>query len=644
MTLIADPQFWMTAAIFTLLAIASGQIGKYITRWRLPLISGYILAGIVMGPYVLKLLDAQAVVDLRIVDEMALAFIAFSAGTHLYLPDIRHHIKSIGWITLSIAVGVPVAGTATIYLLSDMIPFMADMPGSHRLAIAVLAGAILVARSPSSVIAIVNELRAKGPMTQTILSVTMIADVVVIVLFAINSSIADALFTNLSLNLGFAGLLVVELSLSIGLGVLIGYLLRIIFSRGGSTGVRTILILIVGLGVFYLSGWIREMTHEFTGIELLLEPLLICMVAGFHLANTTIYRAEFLNLQAKAGPSIYVAFFTLTGIGLELDVLTKTWFIAIILFFVRIFAIFVSATFGGFVAQATPNMKKFGWMGFITQAGIGLGLAREVSVEFPEWGVAFATLMIAVIVLNQLLGPPFTKWALQHVGEARHRPKGPEYEGIHRAVIFGFEDQSLALARQLDLHGWQVKIATRAAESIEGAADADVEITKCEGFTVDAMAALDLEHTDGVVCLLDDEENLKLCKVIDEYYGTPILVVRLNDRSLFDRFHEYGALIVDPGSAMVSLMDHLVRSPVATSIMLGMERGKDVLDIEVRDPDYHGKAIRDLRLPLDTVILSVRRGDQILVSHGFTRLNVGDKISVVGPRESLKKVELMFDR
>lgn len=91
-------------------------------------------------------------------------------------------------------------------------------------------------------------------------------------------------------------------------------------------------------------------------------------------------------------------------------------------------------------------------------------------------------------------------------------------------------------------------------------------------------------------------------------------------------------------------MDHLVRSPVATSIMLGMERGKDVLDIEVRDPDYHGKAIRDLRLPLDTVILSVRRGDQILVSHGFTRLNVGDKISVVGPRESLKKVELMFDR
>ena len=79
-----------------------------------------------------------------------------------------------------------------------------------------------------------------------------------------------------------------------------------------------------------------------------------------------------------------------------------------------------------------------------------------------------------------------------------------------------------------------------------------------------------------------------------------------------------GALIVDPSTAMVSLFDHLVRSPVATSMLLGMEEGQDIIDIEVRDPSLDGVALRDLRLPDDVLILSVQRDGHV---HHFSRLH-----------------------
>jgi mannitol/fructose-specific phosphotransferase system IIA component (Ntr-type) len=117
----------------------------------------------------------------------------------------------------------------------------------------------------------------------------------------------------------------------------------------------------------------------------------------------------------------------------------------------------------------------------------------------------------------------------------------------------------------------------------------------------------------------------------------------LNDRSNYNRFVELGALIVDPATALVSLLDHSVRSPSAASLMLGMESNQDVLELEVRNPDLDGVAIRDMRLPLDVVILSVHRRGQMLISHGYTRLEIGDLVTVVGSVASLEQMALRLD-
>lgn len=102
-----------------------------------------------------------------------------------------------------------------------------------------------------------------------------------------------------------------------------------------------------------------------------------------------------------------------------------------------------------------------------------------------------------------------------------------------------------------------------------------------------------------------------------------------------------GALIVEPGTAIVSLLDQFVRSPSAASLLLGMD-GQEMVDIEVRNPDLHGVHLRDLRLPQDVLLLSVRRNGAVLVSHGYTRLERGDQVTVFGSPESLENMMLRF--
>ncbi len=142
--------------------------------------------------------------------------------------------------------------------------------------------------------------------------------------------------------------------------------------------------------------------------------------------------------------------------------------------------------------------------------------------------------------------------------------------------------------------------------------------------------------------MLSNEENYAICEMAYEHFGTPHLVVRMNERANLARFHALGAVIVDPSTAIVSLLDHFVRSPAATSLLMGLETGQNVMDVELRNLDLHGLTLRELRLPLDVLALSVRRGAGLLISHGYTRLEVGDLVTIVGSPESLDKVARLF--
>ena len=352
---------------------------------------------------------------------------------------------------------------------------------------------------------------------------------------------------------------------------------------------------------------------------------------------------EFAKVLHDAGPYVYVLFFTLVGELLELPVFLETWPIALALFGVRLVSIIAGSLVGGLAAGEPLARSRLFWMSLITQAGVALGLAEETASEFTQIDSGFVTMIISIVVVNEIIGPILFKRGISWAGESHVRAQHAEFDGVRDAVIFGLTPHSAQLARQLQQHDWQVKIATRDAERQQELDGGDIDVHLLSDWTVQAFQELSLHNADSIVTMLSDDENYQICELVYEHFGTETIVVHLNDRENAPRFHELGALIVEPQTAVVSLLDHFVRSPVGASMLLGMDGDQDVVDVEVRNPDLHGLTLRDLRLPFDVLILSVSRDHHTIISHGYTRLHLGDRVTMVGSTEKLEEVMLRFD-
>jgi Trk K+ transport system NAD-binding subunit/Kef-type K+ transport system membrane component KefB len=628
---------------FTLLALAAREVGRGLRWVGLPLLSGFLFAGIVAGPHSLGFLEVAEVDRLRFIDQFSLAFIAFAAGGELELVALRSSLGSIVAIIIGSTCVVLTLGALAFYLLADLMPFMHSMAAGSIIAVALLGGTIMVARSPSSVYAIIKELRARGPFTQVVLGVTVLIDAVVIILFAINVTFADVLSQGARFNIAIVLLLFAEIALDLLLGVLVSQVLRGILALPWPRYLKTAGILTTGYTIYFLATRLHDVHLGPLPVGIFSEPMLIGLVAGFVVVNFTRDAAEFRMMIEEAAPIVFLLFFTLVGLSLDLSVIAQTWGIAVVLLLIRLIGLHLGSFFGSRLIGHPARQDVFFSMSFITQAGVSIGLAKEVALEFPPWGEAFATLIIAVIVMNQLIGPPFFKWALHLAGETHTRAEQPEFDGMHDVVIFGIDEQSLALARQLKAHNWEVRLADTEPGRVGRLVWPGVEARLLPALTVEALRGLEIEKAEAIVAMLDDESNYTICELAYEHFGTANLVARVYDRRSIERFHTLGVMTVDTSTALVNLLDHYVRSRSATSLLLGQELNQDVLQVTVGNRALHGMALRDLHLPSNTLILSVRRRGQLLLSHGYTRLELGDEVTIVGNNDSLEELQWRFE-
>lgn len=629
-------------AAFLIVTVASFRLSDYFVKFGLPSISGLLIIGIIAGPYVLEMVPKEATNKLFFIGDISLAFIAFAAGNELRLKELRQRKHYIQWLTIGQLVFTYLILAGGVFLVSDLIPFFADFTLSTKIIFSGLISAVLCARSPASVIAVVNEMRARGPFTNTVMGTTVLMDFLVIVLFTITFAIATSLVEGEEFSIIVLVRLFAELLTSIGLGFLMSRILKFILSRHFAIQYKSLIVLAAGFASYLLYYWLNDWTKGQFGHAFHVEPLLICILGSFLLSNFTIYRQEFSTIIHRLSKNVYAIFFTYAGMLLAIDVIASVWEVALIIGTINAAALIGGTFLGGTIAKDEFKNSSLYWTAFLTQAGVGLGLATTVNNAFPIWGQEFAAIVISVIVINQLIGPPIFKWALTRRKESHLKADTPEFDGIRDVIIMGFETQSVALARQLMSHGWEVKLATRKTD-LNPNDYQDLDIRIIEDHSLETLENLDARMAEAFVLMLTDQENLQLCEVIYENIGTKDVVVRLNNRFNFDKFHKLGALIVDPSTAIVSLMDHFVRSPQATSLLLGMQEGQDTIDLQVLNPELFGLTLRDMRLPNDVIILSIRRKGQMIISHGYTRLRKGDWVTMVGSNESLNKMTLLFD-
>lgn len=403
---------------FVIVTLVSRTIGHFLGKYHLPHITGYLFAGVLVGPYVLNVLPKGSTEQLVIVEHLSLAVLAFIAGSELSIKELRSRFRAIMINTVGVVVAGIIINSIALFLLMDLMPFASTMPTTSRIAVAVLGSTILLALSPPSTIAVLQEVRAHGTFSKTILSMTVVMDVIVIILFATMSALIGSLIDGSEhLELSFAAHIIMGMLIAVVVGVGIGYVISLILSTHLHPWIKIGTILLMGTSIFIASEE-AILISQLLGFNLRIEALLICMITGFYLTNVSDHHRQFEQILHGVSQPVYVAFFTLIGIGLKLDILFNMIGIAFLLFGIRIFSIMVGSYLGGYLAREDRKITKNMWMGLITQAGIALGLAREVASEFPTLGNAFATIIVSVVLLNEICGPLFLKYVLRHVGES----------------------------------------------------------------------------------------------------------------------------------------------------------------------------------------------------------------------------------
>ncbi len=396
--------------------------GEFLALLKFPRITGYILTGIFIGPYAFNFIEQETLLRFNVINDLALTFIALNAGGELRLKELKQRKKSIISLVVIIIFGVSSVVFLTFFLASRLFSFSSGMILTDFIGAAILVGVMSTARSPSSAIAIITECRARGPFTETILGVTVALDVITIVLFAFAISFVSGLVVpGTSFNIIFLSGVIFSLVISILIGIVIGYIVYFYIKR---IKVDTP-VLLIGLAflITKISGIISGFSDDIFHVEFHLEPMLIAMCVGFYVQNFTKQGPHFITALEKGALPVFVVFFTITGASLDLSVLKTTWLIAVIIVIARGAALIGSGYTAGKIAGDIPVFKKLYGISFLTQAGVSLGLALEISNRIPTWGSVLTTIVIAVITINQIIGPVAMKFSLIKSGETHQSKK-----------------------------------------------------------------------------------------------------------------------------------------------------------------------------------------------------------------------------
>jgi len=392
--------------VLGLLLVSAWVFGTGTKKIHIPMLSGFLLYGMVAGPHGLGLIKAADLDMLRFTDFFALSLIAITAGGELKISSIRSQISLYSFLTGGQFLIVGSLMTALIYLIRPHVPLFAEQSGTVLLVMALITAVMAVANSPATVLAVMKEQDAKGPNSELLLGVAVFIDIFIILIFAV--LIAGGLAVIQSdgghsiLEAGFS--IFSHIFLSVIIGLVLGGIL-IIGLRFLNYNLTMVLVLLVVAAYLFV-----QIMH--------LEAMLTCMVAGFTVQNFSRQGEQLIKSAERSSMPFFIIFFTLAGAKLDFNILRDSWPIALTLVGARILFIYAATWSSVKLAGGSRPTRSYLWMGYLAQAGVSLGLVSIFRESYAfSWAQELATLFIAVIAVNQIIGPIMLKYALYKLKE-----------------------------------------------------------------------------------------------------------------------------------------------------------------------------------------------------------------------------------
>lgn len=398
------------------------MLSRLAKLFKLPAVTAYLVAGILIGPYVIGALGIQGIgfvsmEDIKtysIIPDVALGFIAFSIGNEFRLASL----KKIG--KQATVIGIWQAVFTTVLVDIALIALHFAIPDKFPLPAAIVLGAVASATAPAATLMVVRQYKAKGPLTDILLPIVALDDAVGLVLFAVSFGVSKALIAGHVDLLSVVVEPILEVVLSLGLGFVMGLVFtffeRFFHSRSKRLAMSvTFVLLTVALSM---------MEFHIGGVHVAFSSLLVCMMLGTVFCNICDFSEELMDRLDRWTAPLFILFFVISGAELELSVFAD-WLIVLI-GVVYILSRCLGKYFGAFMSsklmKCDPNIVKYLGITLFPQAGVALGMAMKAET-LGEQGLLVANITLFSVLVYELVGPFLTKISLLKAGEIKPEEK-----------------------------------------------------------------------------------------------------------------------------------------------------------------------------------------------------------------------------
>ena len=397
-------------------------LSRLTSKFNLPDVTSYLVAGVLVGPLCLGLLGIDGlgfksfefVEEMVLLNDVALGFIAFSIGSEFRISALRKTGRQATVIAIiqALTAAVLVDGALLILhlFLGDKLP----------ISTCILLGAIATATAPAATLMVVNQYKARGALTDMLLPVVALDDAVGLIVFAVSSGVARALSSG-SLNLiSVVVNPILEIVLSLGLGAALGWIFSEVEIFFNSNSKR----LSLAVAFVILSAGLSKLHFEIGAVEIGFSSLLVCMMCGTIFCNLCDFSEEIMHKTERWTAPIYVLFFVISGAELDLTVFADLAVVGIGVMYIlsrsagKIFGASVSAK----LMRCEPSICKYLGITLLPQAGVALGMSVTVAAEFGAEGAIVRNIVLFSVLIYELVGPILTKIALTAAGDIKPKP------------------------------------------------------------------------------------------------------------------------------------------------------------------------------------------------------------------------------